>query len=204
MPKIPDLFTKSIGKGRIILTILAIPIGCDLQVSIFGGDAHIGAVALGANNASTVLSASGHREKDMAKAMAAVLARRLKRNVAVCAGIHYDHITASEIAVVEDLAAELTEAVCDHFTGRRPMLTIHQLNEFEEYIRSGKLEAAFRQAGEYERGEILELLEKLMDVAELADEAATRLIFRGIPVSGYTGASGSKNNEPDGKGKADN
>lgn len=61
------------------------------------------------------------------------------------------------------------------------MLNIDQLEEMENHIRSGQLEKEFRESGETQRYYILELLEKLMDVAELADEAATRLIFRGIP-----------------------
>lgn len=64
------------------------------------------------------------------------------------------------------------------------MLTIAQLDEFEKFIRSGELERQFKNSGEYERHHILELLEKVMDLADLADEAATRLIFRGLPLPG--------------------
>lgn len=67
------------------------------------------------------------------------------------------------------------------------MLTMKDLNEFENYIKSGRLEAEFLIGSEPFRIETLELLEKLMDVAELADAAATRLIFRGAaPGSGKT------------------
>lgn len=59
------------------------------------------------------------------------------------------------------------------------MLTIDELNAFEKYIKSGRMEAEFKCGSEEDRIDLLELLEKLMDVAELADEAATRLIFRG-------------------------
>lgn len=61
------------------------------------------------------------------------------------------------------------------------MLGIGELEEMEGYIRSGRLEEDFKNGGESRRHYILELLEKLMDVADLADEAATRLIFRGLP-----------------------
>lgn len=61
------------------------------------------------------------------------------------------------------------------------MITIDQIEAMEEYIRSGQLEKEFKESGETQRHYILELLEKVMDLAELADEAATRLIFRGIP-----------------------
>lgn len=64
------------------------------------------------------------------------------------------------------------------------MLDMKQLEEFENYIKSGRLESEFKCFGEEDRIRILELLEKLMDVADLADEAATRLIFRGLPAPG--------------------
>lgn len=64
--------------------------------------------------------------------------------------------------------------------GKKTVLSMNDLDEFARYIKSGELEKNFRLAGEIERGEILELLEKLMDVADLADQAATRLIFRGL------------------------
>lgn len=62
------------------------------------------------------------------------------------------------------------------------MLTVKDLEELESYMRSGQLEADFKDGCENDRFYLLELLEKLMDVAELADATATRLIFRGLPV----------------------
>lgn len=62
------------------------------------------------------------------------------------------------------------------------MLTVKDLEELESYMRTGQLEADFKDGCENDRFYLLELLEKLMDVAELADATATRLIFRGLPV----------------------
>lgn len=62
------------------------------------------------------------------------------------------------------------------------MLTVKDLEELESYMRSGQLEADFKEGCENDRFYLLELLEKVMDVAELADATATRLIFRGLPV----------------------
>ena len=62
------------------------------------------------------------------------------------------------------------------------MIQLTDLEELREYITSGQLEADFTDGCEHDRFYLLELLEKLMDVAELADAAATRLIFRGLPV----------------------
>lgn len=60
------------------------------------------------------------------------------------------------------------------------MLTMEDLAKFEIALKSGKIEADFNYGNEQERGEILELLEKIMDVADVADEVATKLIFRGL------------------------
>lgn len=62
------------------------------------------------------------------------------------------------------------------------MLTVKDLEELESYMRSGQLEADFKEGCENDRFYLLELLEKVMDVAELADATATRLIFRGLPM----------------------
>ena len=60
------------------------------------------------------------------------------------------------------------------------MLKMEDLQELENYIRSGELEKDFHDGCENDRHYLLELLEKLMDIGELADEAATRLIYRGL------------------------
>lgn len=60
------------------------------------------------------------------------------------------------------------------------MLKMEELQELENYIRSGGLEKDFHDGCENDRHYLLELLEKLMDIGELADEAATRLIYRGL------------------------
>lgn len=60
------------------------------------------------------------------------------------------------------------------------MLKMEELQELETYIRSGELEKDFHDGCENDRHYLLELLEKLMDLGELADEAATGLIYRGL------------------------
>lgn len=60
------------------------------------------------------------------------------------------------------------------------MLKLEDLTELETYLRSGELEKDFQDGCENDRNSLLELLEKLMDLGELADEAATRIIYRGI------------------------
>lgn len=60
------------------------------------------------------------------------------------------------------------------------MMRIQELIGLEAYIRSGQLEKDFQDGCENDRQYFLELLEKLMDVGELADEVATRVIYRGL------------------------
>lgn len=59
------------------------------------------------------------------------------------------------------------------------MLNRAYLDELEEYLTSGHMEEDFQWSAEERRHEMLEFLEKLMDVADLADAAATRMIFKG-------------------------
>ena len=60
-----------------------------------------------------------------------------------------------------------------------PLLDMPYLEKLEAYFASGDLEMDFEYADEAKRGEVLEFLEKLMDLADKADEAATKLIFKG-------------------------
>ena len=48
------------------------------------------------------------------------------------------------------------------------MLTVKDLESLEAYINSGQLEQDFKDGCENDRFYLLELLEKIMDVAELA------------------------------------
>ena len=59
------------------------------------------------------------------------------------------------------------------------MLNAKYIAELEEYLSSGDLAEDFKWSVEERRGEILEFLEKLMDLGELADATATKIIFKG-------------------------
>ncbi len=58
------------------------------------------------------------------------------------------------------------------------MISTKVLKEFQEYMQSGRMEEDFQYSGEERRMEMLDMLELFMDVAELADETATKLIFK--------------------------
>lgn len=103
------------SSGRLAVTLKAVDVGDDLLVMITGGKAHIGGTALGTNAgglaSSSVITTPGHRDDRVAKSAAEKLAKALQKNVAVVAGIHYDHITKDEIAETLRLCDELVNAL---------------------------------------------------------------------------------------------
>lgn len=57
------------------------------------------------------------------------------------------------------------------------MLNEKLLTEFEEYLTSGQLEEDYGYSAEDRKVEILEFLERFMDIAEEVDKVATRLLM---------------------------
>lgn len=68
-----------------------------------------------------------------------------------------------------------------------PLLDIAALEKVQAYIESGDLEFDFKNGSEEQKGLMLDYLEKLMDLAELADATATRLIFKDSYLGALTG-----------------
>lgn len=105
-------FTISTHEGSFDLSASVRRIGEDMLVAIWGGERpHIGAVAMAQprpslrDPAATSATASvfcyvGHKEDQLAKATAEVLAAALDTRVVVTAGIHWDNIKADEIQQV--------------------------------------------------------------------------------------------------------
>ena len=67
------------------------------------------------------------------------------------------------------------------------MLNMKYLEELEDYMKSGNLEEDFKWSTEERRQELLEFLEKLMDLGELADATATAVIFKGSQLGAMFG-----------------
>jgi len=59
-----------------------------------------------------------------------------------------------------------------------PLIDAAYLEKLRHYFESGDLVFDFENAAEADKGIILDFLEDLMDLAELADAAATRIIFK--------------------------
>ena len=102
-------FTIKTDTGAYDLTANARIIGADLLIAIWGGERpHIGAVAVAQPRPSLrdpeVTSAStsvfcfvGHKEDELAKAAAEILAATLDTAVVVTAGIHWDNLEEEAI-----------------------------------------------------------------------------------------------------------
>ncbi|ABB39089.1 hypothetical protein Dde_2292 [Oleidesulfovibrio alaskensis G20] len=65
------------------------------------------------------------------------------------------------------------------------MLEFSYLEKLEEYMKSGRMAEDFEYSPEERRYEILEFLERFMDVAELADKTATKLIFKNSQLGAF-------------------
>jgi gallate decarboxylase subunit D len=100
--------------------------GDDILLSIWGGVAHIGAVAMAQPRASlkdpakrsataSVFSYVGHKEDQLVKAVSERMASELDAKVVVAAGLHWDHITPSGIEQiicnVNDLVTEIIQEI---------------------------------------------------------------------------------------------
>ncbi|MCD1295564.1 hypothetical protein CUJ83_11195 [Methanocella sp. CWC-04] len=108
------------SRGRVSIILNAVRLGPDTLVYITGGDAHIGAAAVGTFTgglaSSSVITVPSHRDDRVAKDAAEKLSKSLRSNVVVVAGIHYDNMTPDEITsairICEELIVELVEKLC--------------------------------------------------------------------------------------------
>ncbi len=98
--------------------------GDDLAVVLEGGAAHIGAIGVAQprpsfsdparmSATSSVYTFLGHKEDDIARAMAQELARKLECRVVVLAGLHWDKITGEGIGEVVLMCRNLTERIIE-------------------------------------------------------------------------------------------
>ena len=113
-------------RGRVELRLTATLMGRDLCVTLSGGDLpHIGAVALSqpspspgdSAQATSVITLEGHREDELARALASRLAESLQATVCVACGIHVDGIRKDELQAVAAITEELALEVIRGFSG---------------------------------------------------------------------------------------
>ncbi len=118
-------FTVETDTGAYDLTANVRMIGPDLLIAIWGGERpHIGAVAVAQPRPSlkdpdvTSASASvfcfvGHKEDDLAKAAAEILAATLNTPVVVAAGIHWDNLEEKAILRIVKNSEILVEMILE-------------------------------------------------------------------------------------------
>lgn len=113
--------TLKTGKGRNKLRACIVPMGKHYVVTVTGGEAHIGAAALGepypekegkqVNASVSILTRITHKEDIIAGDMASFLAKELNVPVLVCCGIHLDGITKNEIDNIIKTTKTLQEQI---------------------------------------------------------------------------------------------
>lgn len=115
--------TINTSEGEYDLSASVRLIGQDILVAIWGGEKpHIGAVAMAqprpslkdpeiTSSTASVFSYVGHKEDELAKATAEILAAALKTKVVVTAGIHWDNLPEEGIQRVIKNSGILVEII---------------------------------------------------------------------------------------------
>ena len=125
-------FMLETDTGAYDLTASIRIIGSDLLVAIWGGDKpHIGAVAVAqprpslkdpavTSSSSSVICLVGHKEDELAKAAAEILAAALKTQVVVTAGIHWDNLSPEAIQRVVRNSEFLVDMILEKCIAQLP------------------------------------------------------------------------------------
>ncbi len=98
--------------------------GSDLQVNLFGGRIHIGAIGIGeprpglkdpgrTSATGSVFTFARHKEDVIVKPMAQELAARLNRKVVVVAGMHWGGLDRDGIEAILSICREITEKIVE-------------------------------------------------------------------------------------------
>ena len=121
--------TINTSQGEYDLSASIRLIGQDILVAIWGGEKpHIGAVAMAqprpslkdpavTSSTASVFSYVGHKEDELAKATAEILAATLKTNVVVTAGIHWDNLPQEGIQRVIQNSEILVDQILTKIAG---------------------------------------------------------------------------------------
>ncbi|HVP80245.1 MAG TPA: hypothetical protein VMV04_20375 [Thermodesulfobacteriota bacterium] len=116
-------FLLETSKGRFKTCGFVQEVGQDILVTIWGGtQPHIGAVGIAVprpslknpdkwSATSSNFTFPGHKEDTLVKRISERLATRLRRNVVVTAGIHWDSLTPQEIKTIENLTGKLSDGI---------------------------------------------------------------------------------------------
>lgn len=105
-------------RGRLTLRLRCLCMGEDVCVLVDGGDRpHTGAVVVvDSTGTRQFLCLPGHRETEIAAAMASRIQAATHATVTVLCGIHLDNISPAEIQDATTLCDALTTDLLDNFT----------------------------------------------------------------------------------------
>jgi hypothetical protein len=81
-----------------------------------------------------------------------------------------------------------------------PVLDPAYLDKLDAYLRSGDFAFDFEYAEQARKLDMLDFLDRLMDLAELADATATKIIFKDTQLGLLAGMSDQNQREPEGEG----
>jgi gallate decarboxylase subunit D len=116
-------FSIILSKGKFTIEGQVHQIGPDILVSLWGGTRpHIGAVGIAVprhslkdpkqwSATSSNFTFLGHKEDTLVKKISERLATRLRKNVVVTAGLHWDSITPQEIKAIKNLTEKLSDRI---------------------------------------------------------------------------------------------
>ncbi|MEW5774685.1 MAG: hypothetical protein AB1916_14305 [Thermodesulfobacteriota bacterium] len=79
------------------------------------------------------------------------------------------------------------------------MLDFAYLEKISGYLKSGDFAFDFEHSPQERKLEMLDFLEQLMDLAELADETATKAIFKNSYLGMLAGVSDQNQRSPEGE-----
>jgi len=131
----PEIYETGLFVGQREIKAIAIPLGDDLCVAIFGGDVpHLGAVALAVSRKSlaepgetgsstSILTLTGHKEDVIVREVSSFLSSKLRKNVAVCCGIHLNNASSEQIAAIISGIEKLKIELLRHYQLKEPMKT---------------------------------------------------------------------------------
>jgi hypothetical protein len=105
-------FTFAIGNGSTRISVVVVSLGKDINISIQGGQGHIGSMVIGIPRPSladktrmsattSVFNLTGHMDDSLTQPLAQQLAAETGRVVSVVGGFHLDNITPEEIEAVK-------------------------------------------------------------------------------------------------------
>lgn len=102
------MYKFSLGTGNIKIDYKIEEIGEDLQITITGGQVHIGGIGLVTNGVYDILSVQNHKEYEIIQPLAERLTKYNDITILIVAGIHVDDITLDEI---KDIVSNNNEAI---------------------------------------------------------------------------------------------